>query len=955
MTVSRWQRLFQSQLPALVVALVATVGVAGLKSLALLEAWELRVYDQMMRSQPQQRQDSSLLLVTITEADIQAQKTYPLPDKILIQALEKLQAEEPKAIGLDLFRDLPIPDPFTPQANNTASNNLSQYLIAHPNVIALCKVGRADNPGVSPPAGLKPEQVGFADLPLDVDGVVRRAVLIRTPTPDNACSTPTSLAFRLAQSYLPERPDFDANEELKIGRVSFPRVLPNTGGYQGVDARGYQVLINFQKPETLGQRVTLTQLLNNEVPPAAIRNRVVMIGVTAESSNDKFITPLDDLRLGEDRTPGLLIHAQVLQQILGAVDQSQPLIWAWSGEVEWLWVYGWSLVAGLVWLNLYRRQALLLPSLATGVALLGLVGISYVTFLGLAGWLPLVPAGLGMIGTSVMVVIHQATRSQSQAEQALSSASAPAGIAPPQAPLNPTALPAPNANAAAGKVNLIAPTESHLPASAPPEFEPTVLPLAPAQPPDPMRKAEVAPTFMSPEDLAAPELSPPIAAPPEPTVLPEFEPTAPPHPSTAETFLVMPSAHTHLDRVEPLVTEVIGMMASPGPEPTFMTQPEAPVAESNQATNLSGWDEPLPTVIYDAPPVVSPATRSQASTVPPETPPPTVIHGQPSAPAVESDAPVTDISGLYPHNIGQAYTLKEPTTGSASTASGSDIEDFDAPSYSSELIPGLLAGRYKVITQLGHGGFGHTYLAEDTQIPLNPICVVKQLLPSRSDAKFLQVARRLFQREAATLAQVGQHDRIPRLLAYFEENKAFFLVQEYVKGKSLHEELLQQPVFAPNYVKQLLQEILRILVYVHSLNVVHRDIKPGNILRRDSDQQLVLIDFGAVRHIQPEDLANVDQKFTIAIGTRGYAPSEQMAGRPTFASDIYALGVVAIEALSGVSPSDLQHNSANGELIWASKTPISAQFRAVLEKMVRYNFRQRYGSAQEVLDDLENA
>ncbi len=908
MQVPPWQRLLQANFPAMIAALVATVGISGLKSLTVLESWELRAYDQMMRAQPQPDQDSSILLVTITEADIQAQKTYPLPDTVLIAALEKLNAAAPKVIGLDLFRDLPIPDPFAPAAPNTISNNLSQYLIAHPNVIALCKVGRADNPGVAPPAGLRDAQVGFADLPLDFDGVVRRAVLIRTPTPDSPCSTPAALGFQLAQNYLSDRSEFDANEVLQLGTVRFPRVQPNMGGYHRVDARGYQILINFHPPASLGQQVTLTQLLNDQVPVAAIRNRVVLIGVTAESSNDKFMTPLDDVRAGDDRTPGVLIHAQVVQQILGAVNQGQSLIWAWPAWGEWLWVYGWSLATGVLWVSLYRKQGWLIPTVITGVGLVVLVGLSYGVFIALAGWLPVVPAGLGILATSVMLVIHQATRPQT--------ASATLAPSTPAAPPSPAA-PAPQAPAAAYLQTLV-PDQPHSPHSrlggygpipSSPGEEATFVPAPPSEPPT-IIPTSLEPTLLpNPPGLEPTVLNLPPVTSPEPTVLqePELPPPALPHPEAT----VLPA---------PL-------------DPPESLEPPNPDLAAN---------DPLPTMVYDTP----------ASSIPPPTSTPIFPAAPPTA---ATEAPMTDISGLHPHNLDQAFTLKEPTTGPESTASSSHSDTFDAPSYSSELIPGLLAGRYKVITQLGHGGFGRTYLAEDTQMPLNPICVVKQLLPSRSDAKFLQLARRLFQREAATLAQVGQHDRIPRLLAYFEENKAFFLVQEYVKGQSLQDELLQTPVFEPNYVKQLLQEILAILVYVHGLNVVHRDIKPGNILRRDSDQQLVLIDFGAVRHIQPEDLANLDQKFTIAIGTRGYAPSEQMAGRPTFASDIYALGVVAIEALSGVSPADLQHNPTNGELIWQSQAPISPQFRAVLEKMVRYNFRQRYASAQDVLDDLAQA
>jgi len=870
--VPAWQHLLQRQLPAVLIGFTATLGVMALKTLTLLEPWELRAYDQMMRSQPGDVWDSPILLVTITEADIQAQKVWPVPDTLLIQALEKIQQSQPKVIALDLFRDLPIRDPAHAGLDNTVQNNLSQYLIAHPNVIALCKVGHGNNPGIKPPAGLLSEQVGFADLPLDTDGVVRRAVLIRTPTPDHPCSTPASLAFQVVQHYLPQRSTFDANEVLKIENQSFPRILPNTGGYQDVDARGYQILINFQKPETLGSQVTLTQVLTNEVPPSLIRDRIVMIGVVAESSHDKFFTPLNNLRFQDSRTSGLVIHAQIVQQILGAINGTQPLIWAWDGFGEWAWVYGWSLLSGVIWLNLYRRRNFLWPALALGFAVVVLVGLSYGVFVVAAGWLPVVPAGLGMVATAVIMTIYQSTRSQSERDilavsANLASPSVTAPSALPQSNLNP--FPSPQTPGTTSTAIYI----SH----------------------------EVQPGQEDGINL---------------TVLDEttsLQPPAPYAPASNPSF----------------VNEQTNLAFEPPP-----SQPAIP--------SIPGAVES--TVLYKSP------TNSQ---------PETVLEPQPNlqipAEAVvepESHDVLEEDERLQPHNLGLVATAKEPTTGSVSTSISDATPEMEVSEYSGALIPGLLAGRYQVITQLGRGGFGRTYLAEDTHIPLNPVCVVKQLLPSRSDAKFMQMARRLFQREAATLAQVGQHDRIPRLLAYFEENKAFFLVQEYIKGLSLQSELEQQPVFSPAYVKQLLEEILRILVYVHSLNVIHRDIKPSNILRRDPDKQLVLIDFGAVRHIQPEDLAGNDKKFTIAIGTRGYAPSEQMAGRPTFASDIYALGIVAIQALSGFPPSELKTDSMTGELIWHTATPISDTFRAILSQMVRYNFRQRYQSAQAVLDDL---
>ncbi|NEO99519.1 MAG: CHASE2 domain-containing protein [Symploca sp. SIO2E9] len=268
----------------------------------------------------------------------------------------------------------------------------------------------------------------------------------------------------------------------------------------------------------------------------------------------------------------------------------------------------------------------------------------------------------------------------------------------------------------------------------------------------------------------------------------------------------------------------------------------------------------------------------------------------------------------------------------------------------SKTDPNLLGGRYKLKRALGAGGFGLTHLAEDNQLPHSPQCVVKQLLPARNDEKFLKVARRLFQTEAEILQQLGKHDQIPQLMAYFEENQQFYLVQEYIQGHPLSDELTLDKRMPQAQVFEMLTGVLEILVFVHKHSVIHRDIKPGNIMRREKDRKFVLIDFGAVKQIRP--LEEAQQRETIAIGSRGYAPPEQYDGRPSFASDIYALGMIGIQALTGIVPYHLSRTEEE-EISWRDLAKVSDEFAEIIDKMVRFRAFERYKSAEEVMEHLQ--
>lgn len=267
---------------------------------------------------------------------------------------------------------------------------------------------------------------------------------------------------------------------------------------------------------------------------------------------------------------------------------------------------------------------------------------------------------------------------------------------------------------------------------------------------------------------------------------------------------------------------------------------------------------------------------------------------------------------------------------------------------------GLLADRYQIQKVLASGGFGITYVAQDQQRPGSPACVVKQLRPTVQDPQFLQVARRLFKTEAEILEVVGRHDRIPQLLAYFEQGPDFYLVEELIEGTPLGDRLPLDRRLPDPVVFKLLQDLLPTLAFIHERHIIHRDIKPNNIIHRPADDALVLIDFGAVKQIQPDLKAQSEPwvNQTIAIGTQGYAAPEQLAGHPRLNSDIYALGVIAIRALTGIPPHLIEQDPETGDLAWQPYAQCHPQLARIVRRMTRYHFAERYATADAVLKDL---
>jgi len=273
------------------------------------------------------------------------------------------------------------------------------------------------------------------------------------------------------------------------------------------------------------------------------------------------------------------------------------------------------------------------------------------------------------------------------------------------------------------------------------------------------------------------------------------------------------------------------------------------------------------------------------------------------------------------------------------------------------LNPGeSVGGHYQIERTLGRGGIGQAYLAKDIRFPTKYWRVIKEITPRSNEPSVLQEVENRFNREAQTLEQLGHHNQIPEFFGCFQENGKFYLVHEYIEGDPLSQELTVGKHLSENDVIDLLKDILEVLKVVHEQHYIHRDINPSNLIRRNQDRKIVLIDFGAVKEISTL-AANASgqagkSKF---FGTQGYIPIEQAIGRPELCSDIYAVGMVGIQALTGLDPSRQIQTDRIGEILWQNwASQASPGLVNILNKMVRQDCNQRYQSAAEALEALQS-
>ncbi len=378
--------------PALLTSLLVAGFIVGIRSLGGLQSSELLAYDQMIRLRPDRGADPRLLVVDITEADIRAQQRWPISDAVIAQAIAKLQTYQPRTIGLDVYRNVP-------HAPGTSA--LAKQLQA-PNVIAIMLLGSGDKDTVSAPDGVPPNRVGMSDIVIDPDAVVRRNLLYATVNGKPLYS----FSLRLALHYLAEQQlkfEVTPRESIKVGNTVFPALNPDAGGYQALDDRGYQVMLNYRPAHNVARQVSLGEVLNGQVDPAWVKDKLVIIGTTAPSLKDLFLTPFNLSNDKNPEMPGVIVHAQKVSQILSTIMDGYPLTWFWGREGEVLWIVVWSCAGGLVGWRF--RHPLTLGLVGTG-AIAGLFSICFVLFL-FNGWIPFVPTAIAFVGSSVATIAYR--------------------------------------------------------------------------------------------------------------------------------------------------------------------------------------------------------------------------------------------------------------------------------------------------------------------------------------------------------------------------------------------------------------------------------------------------------------------------------------------------------------------------------------------------------------------
>ncbi|AFZ23943.1 putative transmembrane sensor domain protein [Cylindrospermum stagnale PCC 7417] len=378
---------------ALLSNLLITALVCGVRILGLLQSGELKALDQMMRSRPDEGVDPRLLVVTIDDQDLANQrqngeylKGTSLSDKSLNKLLARFEEYKPRAIGLDIYRDFSAEQP-----------ELSSRLQQTGNLIGVCKGSdtTAKTKGIKPPPEIPKENLGFSDFIHDDDGVVRRHLMFMNQEAASLCSAPYALSTQLAFRYLSAlgiKASFTTQGDLQLGDTVFSSLKSRSSGYQ-IEAKG-QILLNYRSSKQIAEQVTLTQFLAGQVNPSAIKDRIVLIGVTAKGdSPDTWSTPYGTFL--DQQMPGVLVQAQMVSQILSAVLDKRPLLRVWPLWVEMVWIWSWS-VGGV--LLVWRWRSFTQVALVVGIT----SGVLYILCFSLliwGTWVPFVPSALSLVGT----------------------------------------------------------------------------------------------------------------------------------------------------------------------------------------------------------------------------------------------------------------------------------------------------------------------------------------------------------------------------------------------------------------------------------------------------------------------------------------------------------------------------------------------------------------------------
>lgn len=382
--------------------LLTAVGVAGcvvfVRLTGLMQVWELALLDQSFRLRPLEPVDKRIVVVGIDESDLRQVGQWPIPDTVLARLLKSLKTYEPRAIGLDLYRDLPV---------SPGHNELTQVYATTPNLIGIRKIGDRVDPGVpSPPMLESQNQIGFNNLVSDLDGKVRRGLLYwkAEGKQHQSFALKLSLLYLQAKGIKPTPAAVDSRY-LQLGKGVFRILEPNDGAYINVEALGYQFLANPRGPANRFVHVSLSDVLEGRVPKEVLHDRIVLIGSTAVSLKDFFYSSYSGGFFGSaspEQVSGVELQANFISQILSSAIDGRPMLQVWSDPAEWLWIVLWSWIgAALSW----RLRSPLQSSLAILSAGAGLALFCFVAFLG-GWWLPLLPAGLALITSSVAIIAH---------------------------------------------------------------------------------------------------------------------------------------------------------------------------------------------------------------------------------------------------------------------------------------------------------------------------------------------------------------------------------------------------------------------------------------------------------------------------------------------------------------------------------------------------------------------
>lgn len=379
-------------------------GVAGLvillRLLGFLQAWEWAALDQYFRLRPQEPVDERILIVEISEADLNKVGQWPIPDNVLAELLKNIKAQNPRVIGLDLYRDLPV---------LPGQNELVKVFETTPNLIGIEKINQQDpSASVAPPPMLDQKgQVGFNNVVVDADGKLRRGLLymVKNDQPTVSFSMRLALMYLEAQNIIAQ-PSQRNPQIFHLGKGTFQPFSASDGGYVSADDGGYQILLNYRGPARTFSRVSLTEVLEDRIPPDLMRDRLVLIGATATSLNDFFYTPYSGDKIAtQERTPGIEAQANIISQLLSSALDGRSGLKTWSEPIEVVWIFLWSLTgATLCWvLRDAGGLAKLLPRwtlISLLFALVGLVGSSYLAFIISSWWIPVIPPALALLGAA---------------------------------------------------------------------------------------------------------------------------------------------------------------------------------------------------------------------------------------------------------------------------------------------------------------------------------------------------------------------------------------------------------------------------------------------------------------------------------------------------------------------------------------------------------------------------